>query len=99
MQNYINCCKFTVDDFSSDPESTADMEERMKSLKRLREENRLKHISLMNKIEEEQENQAYLNAEARAEIKKQREAADIDEVRNIYNSFAVFLTVYVMMHV
>lgn len=44
----------------------------------------------MNKIEEEQENQAYLNAEARAEIKKQREAADIDEVRNIYNSFAVF---------
>ena len=52
----------------------------------------------MNKIEEEQENQAYLNAEARAEIKKQREAADIDEVINIYNSFAD-LTVYVMTHV
>ena len=74
------------------------MEERMTSLKRLREENRLKHISLMNKMEEEQETQAYLNAEARAEIKKQREAAEIDEVRNIYNSFAD-LTVYVMMHV
>ena len=66
-------------------------------MKRLREENRLKHISLMNQMEEEQENQAYLNAEARAEIKKQREAADIDEVRNIYNSFAD-LSVYVMMH-
>ena len=56
------------------------MQERLRQLARQRDERRLQHITQMNKIAEEQETQDQQTAQARVDIKKQKEAADLEDV-------------------
>lgn len=65
------------------------MQERLRQLARQRDERRLQHITQMNKIAEEQETQDQQTAQARVDIKKQKEAADLEDVS--YSFFLYYL--------
>jgi hypothetical protein len=65
---------------SDDSESIAQAQEKIALMVRQREEAKLKHIAQMHKIEEDQEKKEQQNAEARADIKNKRDAADIETV-------------------
>ena len=78
---------------SDDSESIAQAQEKITLMARQREEAKLKHIALMHKIEEDQEKQEQQNAEARADIKRKREAADIETV----SITIIYLLFYFMM--
>ena len=56
------------------------MQERLRQLARQRDERRLNHITQINKIAEEQETQDQHTAQARVDIKKKKEAADLEDV-------------------
>ena len=64
------------------------MQERLRQLARQRDERRLNHITQMNKIAEEQETQDQHTAQARVDIKKKKEAADLEDV-----SFSFFFVI------
>jgi hypothetical protein len=62
-------------------------------MQRQRDEAKLKHIAQMHQIEEDQEKREQQNAEARAEIKNKKEAADIEAV-----SIIIYLLLYLMTY-
>lgn len=74
--------KYILDDYISVSEARTQAQEKFRQMERLREESKLKHIMHMQKIEEEREKEEQRNAEARADIKRKRDAADLEEVRS-----------------
>ena len=76
--------KYILDDYISVLEAKTQAQEKISQLARLREESKLKHITHMHKIEEEREKEEQRNAEARADIKRKRDAADLEEVRSLF---------------
>ena len=74
--------KYILDDYVSVSEARTQAQEKFSQMERLREESKLKHIMHMQKIEEEREKEEQRNAEARADIKRKRDAADLEEVRS-----------------
>ena len=75
-------------------ELKAQAQEKISQLARLREESKLKHIAHMHKIEEEQEREEKRNAEARADIKRKRDAADLEEVNKHFVLIIVVMVIY-----
>jgi len=84
---YISCDECIIGGNLIDFESTADLEERARILKRKREEDRLQHMAEMHSIEEKQEERAKQNAEDKADLKKKKEEADIEAVNKSISSF------------
>ena len=79
--------QYTLDNYISDSEAKIQAQEKICQVARLREESKLKHIAHMHKIEEEREKQEQRNAEARADIKRKRDAADLEEVSHLNLSY------------
>jgi hydroxylamine reductase (hybrid-cluster protein) len=79
--------KYILDNYISDSEAKTQAQEKICQVARLREESKLKHIAHMHKIEEEREKDEQRNAEARADIKRKRDAADLEEVSHLHLSY------------
>ena len=79
--------QYTLDNYISDSEAKIQAQEKICQVARLREESKLKHIAHMHKIEEEREKEEQRNAEARADIKRKRDAADLEEVSHLNLSY------------
>ena len=86
--------KYILDDYISDSEAKKEAQEKISQVARLREESKLKHITHMHKIEEEREKEEIRNAEARADIKRKRDAADLEEVSHLYLSCMTVIALY-----
>ncbi len=65
----------------------AQAQEKVSQLAYLREETKIKHIAHMHKIEEDREKEEQRIAEARADIKRKRDAADLEEVSILHFSY------------